>query len=103
MDDTINLNKVLNIRLNSNNRTTRNALSNLFKDDIFIPKYDISARDQKELALERLKKVANTKMISIRDFLKDPENIFTAHEMVILFNPAWLCRWKPCYKVYSSV
>jgi acyl-CoA oxidase len=90
--DSSNLNKILNDRLNSINRTTRNALSNCFKDEIFIPVYNISLREQKELALRRLQKVISTKMVSIRDFLNDPENIFTVHEMVNIFiNLAWLC------------
>ena len=80
--DSTGLNKILNDKLNSINRTTRNALSNCFKDDVFVPVYNISLREQKELALRRLQKVISTRMVSIRDFLKDPENIFTVHEMV---------------------
>ena len=103
MDPTSNINKILNNRLNNQNRTTRNALFNLFKEDLFIPKYDISQREQKELAFKRLQKVANTKMISIKDFQKDPENIFTAHEIVINTNKARLHRQQSCNKIYRSV
>jgi acyl-CoA oxidase len=73
---------VLNKQLNSVNKTTRNTLALCFKDKLFTPVYDISLRNQKELALERLKKVMSTKVVSISDFLKDPDNIFTVHEMV---------------------
>jgi hypothetical protein len=69
--------------LNSTNRTTRRTLANTFKDELFTPVYDISLRKAKDLALERMKKVISSKVVSIRDFLNDPENIFTVHEMVI--------------------
>jgi acyl-CoA oxidase len=76
------LHKLLNDNLNKVNRNTRNALANVLKDNLFVPVYDISLREMKELALKRLQKVTSSKMVSIRDFLKDPENIFTTHEMV---------------------
>ena len=76
------LHKVLNDNLNRVNRNTRNALANTLKDNIFVPVYDISLREMKELAFKRLQKVMSSKMVSIRDFLKDPENIFTTHELV---------------------
>jgi hypothetical protein len=77
-----NISSILNEQLNGNNKTTRTALSNLMKDDIFTPVYDISLREMKELAFKRLKSVITNKVVSIRDFLKDPDNIFTVHEMV---------------------
>lgn len=73
---------ILDTELNSVNRTTRDAMASIMKDKVFVPIYDTSLRDMKELALTRLKKVAANKVVSIRDFLKDPDNIFTMHEMV---------------------
>jgi acyl-CoA oxidase len=76
------LHKILNDNLNSVNRTTRTGLSNVLKDEIFVPVYDMSLRDMKDLAFKRLQKITQSKIVSIRDFLKDPDNIFTTHEMV---------------------
>jgi acyl-CoA oxidase len=78
------LHKLLNDNLNKVNKNTRNALANVLKDNIFIPVYDISLRDMKELAMQRLQKIMSIKMVSVKDFLRDPENIFTTHEMVII-------------------
>jgi hypothetical protein len=77
--------KILDDNLNSINRNTRDALAELFKNDLFIPIYDISIREMKELALKRLQKIASSKIVSVRDFLENPENIFTTHEMVSEF------------------
>lgn len=77
--------KILDEAFNTVNKNTRKVLTETFNDKLFVPVYDISLRDAKELALERLKKVISTKVVSIRDFVTNPENIFTVHEMVIIF------------------
>jgi len=74
---------ILDEKLNTINRNTRNTLSEIFKDKVFTPQYDISLRGHKELAFDRLKKVMEKKPCSVKDFLTDPNNIFTMHEMVI--------------------
>ena len=33
-----------------------------------------------------MKKVADSKVVSVKDFLNDPTNIFTAHEMLGMVN-----------------
>ena len=77
-----NLTYLIDKSLNSVNRETREKYSEISKDPLFTPIYDISIRDQKALAQKRLKKVAEYKLVSVRDFKRDPENIFTMHEMV---------------------
>ena len=73
---------VLDEKLSSVNANTRALLSETFKDKVFTPVYDISLRNQKELAYDRLKRVMADKPCSVRDFQTDPDNIFTMHEMV---------------------
>jgi acyl-CoA oxidase len=74
--------KTLDEVLNTVNSNTRKVLTETFNDKVFVPVYDISLRNSKELALQRLQKVISTRVVSIRDFLTNPENIFTVHEMV---------------------
>lgn len=76
---------LINDILNSGNRETREKFFELSKDPLFTPVYDISIRDQKTLAQERLKKIADAKLVSVRDFVKNPDNIFTMHELVVYF------------------
>jgi len=73
---------VLDEKLSSVNANTRKTLSETFKDKVFTPIYDTSLRNQKELAFDRLKRVMADKPCSVKDFLSDPNNIFTMHEMV---------------------
>jgi hypothetical protein len=85
-NNSTNLTYLIDQSLNSVNRETREKYSEIVKDPLFTPIYDISIRDQKELAQRRLKKVAEYKLVSVKDFKRDPENIFTMHEMVINFS-----------------
>lgn len=80
-----NLHHVMKHHLNKPNKNTRRAFNKIYDEDIFTPVYDVSLRQQKEIALERMKRVLSYKVVSVRDFLIDPENIFTVHEMVIIF------------------
>lgn len=64
------------------NFSTRESLKALGKDELFNPRYNISLDDQRELALQRLKKVAETKAVSVTDFEFNPQNIFAAHEVL---------------------
>ena len=68
--------------LNSVNQDTRSKCIELFKDKLFIPEYDVSIREQKEVALRRLQKLSDSRIVSVRDFINNPENIFTLHEML---------------------
>ena len=80
------LNSIFDNHLNSLNRDTRTKLLKLFKDDpLFVPKFDVSLREEKEIAQVRLQKVCDLKAVSITDFLTNPENIFTCHEIVNFF------------------
>lgn len=51
------------------------------KDPIYIPRYDISLVATRELAFQRLNRLAQQGFISVFDFEKDPLRIFAAHEM----------------------
>jgi len=60
---------------------TRAKWREFSKDPLFLPRYDISLADAKDLALKRLQKVASNKVFSVLDFLKNPLNVFANHEM----------------------
>jgi len=78
------LSSIFDKHLNSLNRDTRSKLLKLFRDDpLFVPKFDVSLREEKVIAQARLQKVCDLNVVSIRDFLTNPENIFTTHEIVL--------------------
>ncbi len=54
----------------------------LLKDPVFIPKYNMDWDETRERPMQRLKKVAESGIVSVKDFFKNPKNIFLAHEFL---------------------
>ena len=75
------LSQKLNRTLDTNNLETRKKLKDIFKDDIYRPKYNLSLNQERDLAYNRLKKICDKRVISVNDFKDNPRNIFTAHEI----------------------
>ena len=94
--------KQINVLLNSVNKETRSKCGELFKDKIFIPQYDISLRDQKEVALKRLQKISDSKIVSVRDFITNPDNIFTLHEMLGFVDGALATKFTVQFNLFGG-
>ena len=74
----------LNEILEPDNRANRFALRKLFcSDPIFAPKYNLALKEERELALNRLKRfcLPNGQYISVHDFERNPLNIYAVHEI----------------------
>ena len=56
----------LNGFLDVHNHETRNTLKELFRDDLFIPKYNQTLDEERETAYQRLKAVCNTNCVSVK-------------------------------------
>jgi acyl-CoA oxidase len=75
------LGKIARILANDNHEHRRQMLDFAAKDPIYIPRYDISLKAKRELALQRLRRLAHEGFISVLDFEKNPLRIFSAHEI----------------------
>ncbi|KAG0356222.1 hypothetical protein BGZ54_000804 [Gamsiella multidivaricata] len=73
--------KVARILANDNHEHRREMLDFVAKDPIYIPRYDISLEAKRELALQRLRRLAHAGYISVMDFEKNPLRVFSAHEI----------------------
>jgi acyl-CoA oxidase len=62
--------------LENDNQEKRKAFKEFLKDPLYIPRFDISLRYERELALERLRRIAEAGFISVYDFERNPLNIF---------------------------
>eukprot|EP01114_Cavostelium_apophysatum_P013648 TRINITY_DN3351_c0_g1_i2.p1 TRINITY_DN3351_c0_g1~~TRINITY_DN3351_c0_g1_i2.p1 ORF type:complete len:614 (+),score=158.87 TRINITY_DN3351_c0_g1_i2:99-1940(+) len=51
------------------------------KEPIFVPRYDISLRFERELAFERLKRLCDAGLVNVLDFRTNPLRIFASHEL----------------------
>ncbi|KAG0331150.1 hypothetical protein BG004_001798 [Podila humilis] len=73
--------KVQRILQNDNHEHRRQMLDFAAKDPIYVPRYDISLEAKRELALQRLRRLAHEGFISVMDFEKNPLRVFSAHEI----------------------
>ncbi|KAG0309543.1 hypothetical protein BGZ98_001284 [Dissophora globulifera] len=73
--------KVARVLANDNHEHRQQMLDFAAKDPIYIPRYDISLEAKRELALQRLRRLAHAGYISVLDFEKNPLRIFSAHEI----------------------
>eukprot|EP01135_Chromosphaera_perkinsii_P010511 Nk52_evm21s2152 gene=Nk52_evmTU21s2152 len=71
----------LQTMLDHDNLDNRAKLKELFKDPLYIPQYNLSLEEERELAYKRLKKLCGAKIVSVRDFLTNPSNVFSTHEV----------------------
>lgn len=67
--------------LDHDNLELRKKIMELMKDDLFLPRYNVSVRFERELALERLKKICEQEWFSVTNFKNNPRAIFAAHEV----------------------
>ncbi|KAJ3067163.1 hypothetical protein HDU98_009625 [Podochytrium sp. JEL0797] len=75
--------KKLNELLEFDNRENRHKMKDvLFRDRIFAPRFEVTLKHDRELALERLKLIAKGGYISVLDFERNPLNVLAVHECV---------------------
>ncbi len=74
--------------LDHHNHNTRAGLRELLKDPLFVPKYNISLEEERQLAYDRLKKICDSGLFSVKDFWTNPRNIFAAHEITGMVDPS---------------
>jgi len=74
--------------LDHHNHDTRDGLKKLFHEPIFTPKYNMPLEEERELAYDRLKRICESGLFSVKDFWHNPRNIFAAHEVVGMIDPS---------------
>lgn len=78
----------LQLLLDHDNYEMRAKMKEFMKQDVYVPQYDIDLRADRELALERLKRVCRAGLFSITDFRTNPLRIFAAHEVAAFCDPS---------------
>ena len=74
----------LNYLLEPDNRDNRKRFRALLADPLFIPRFNISLDEERDLAYRRLRAIADAKLVSVLDYETNPLNIMAAHEMAAL-------------------
>jgi len=60
----------------------RDKWMEIFKDPLWTPIFNTPLEKQRDHAYQMLKKVMHSGVVSVLNFIDDPTNIFTAHEML---------------------
>jgi len=66
---------------NDNHENRSRMVDFMARDSLYLPRFDVSLEFERDIALDRLKKLAHNGFISVLDFEKNPLNIFAAHEV----------------------
>ncbi|CAM0138103.1 hypothetical protein VKS41_001331 [Umbelopsis sp. WA50703] len=68
--------------LQYDNHENRDKMADFMaKDPLYVPRYNVPLSTERELALQRLTKLAKNHFFSVFDFEKNPLNVFAVHEV----------------------
>lgn len=84
------------------NHEARQRMKEFTKQDVYVPVYDIDLRDDRELALERLKRFCQAGMFSVTDFRTNPLRIFAAHEIAAFCDPSMATKMTVQFNLFGG-
>lgn len=71
--------------LDHDNHEMRDEFRRTLKENpLFVPRYNMTLDEERELALKRLKTICDAGFISVMDFKNNPLKIFAAHELAVI-------------------
>lgn len=71
-------------------------------DPLFIPKWNVPLEEERELALERLKRLCHSGNFSILDFRSNPLRIFAAHECAALVDVSMATKMTVQFNLFGG-
>lgn len=78
--------------LENDNHDYREKLKLLFSDPLFIPRLDLSLKEQRDLAYKRLFKLFQSGLVDLLDFERDPRRIFALHEVCSMVDGSFVTK-----------
>lgn len=69
--------------LEPDNMSSRKKLKELFKKKVFVPKFNVSLKEERDIAYDRLKTICDAGVISVFDFKHNPLNIFAGNKYFV--------------------
>ena len=89
--------------LDHDNHEKRAKFRKIFSEDpLMTPKYNISVDEERDLALERLKKLCDQGFISVLDFKNNPLWIFAAHELAAVVDAAMTTKMTVQFNLFGG-
>uniref|UniRef100_A0A383WDA5 Acyl-coenzyme A oxidase n=1 Tax=Tetradesmus obliquus TaxID=3088 RepID=A0A383WDA5_TETOB len=88
--------------LDHDNLELRARMKDFFKDELYVPRYDMDLRYSRELALQRLAKFCRAGFVSVTDFRLSPLKIFAAHEVAALVDPSMATKMTVQFNLFGG-
>merc|ERR550519_2709005 len=88
--------------LDHDNHEMRKKFRKFMSDPVFVPKYNVSLEEERELALRRLQRICDNKFISVTDFWHNPLRIFAAHEIAAIIDPAMATKMTVQFNLFGG-
>mmetsp|Transcript_37128 Transcript_37128/g.58451 ORF Transcript_37128/g.58451 Transcript_37128/m.58451 type:complete len:729 (-) Transcript_37128:41-2227(-) len=88
--------------LDHDNHETRAKFRTLAADPLMAPRYQQTLPEERQLALDRLQKICDHKLISVNDFIDNPHRIFTAHEMTAYMDGATATKMTVQFNLFGG-
>jgi len=92
----------MRVLLDDDNIQMREEMREFLSKPEFMPKYNISMEEERELALSRLKSIADAGFIDVLDFNTNPQRIFAAHEMTGLVDPSTCTKMTVQFNLFGG-
>lgn len=96
-----NLDKMTEL-LDHDNHEMRKQFRQFVSDPIMIPKYNISLAEEREVALQRLKRICDAGFLSVLDFNDNPLRIFAAHELAAIIDAAMATKMTVQFNLFGG-
>ncbi|KAF6250062.1 hypothetical protein COO60DRAFT_1706247 [Scenedesmus sp. NREL 46B-D3] len=77
-------------------------MKDFFRDELYVPRYDMHLRYSRELALQRLAKFCRAGFVSVTDFRLSPLKIFAAHEAAALVDPSMATKMTVQFNLFGG-
>lgn len=88
--------------IENDNHELRKKMKDIFQDDLFIPRYNLSLDEERELAYKRLKTFCEKELFSVFDFEGDPRKIFAAHEVAGLVDGSMATKMTVQFNLFGG-
>jgi len=77
-------------------------MKDFMNQPVYIPRYDMDLRDERELALQRLTKFCQSGFVSVTDFRHNPLRIFAAHEIAAFMEPSMATKMTVQFNLFGG-
>jgi len=84
------------------NHEQRAKMKAFFNQPLFVPRFNISVDEERQLALKRLQAVCSQGFFSVKDFRGNPDKIFAAHELSGLVDGAMATKMTVQFNLFGG-